>query len=175
MIGKLHSSISNGNLRYFIPCLSLHLISLYLWFIVRTGFGLPGTDIGHFMCASRSPDSLSFDGSKESELIDAYYSEFCKFAHRFGAVSSPEATSEELLSRQELQCQYENGVLDTVRCVFGYQWLRVNASPKLLERNASSLARNAYNKSIPNAIWLVAVCDSMLRNREKCLVDTSPK
>ena len=73
------------------------------------------------------------------------------------------------MSRQELQIQTENGILDTIRCVLGYQWLRVNATPELLSKNASSIARNAYNKSLPNALWLISACDRLLNNRESRL------
>merc|ERR1711871_811934 len=69
----------------------------------------------------------------------------------------------------ELEVQTENGILDTIRCVLGYQWLRVNATPELLARNSTSIARNAYNKSLPNALWLISACDRLLKNREKRL------
>ena len=131
-----------------------------------TGFGLPGTDIGHFMCASVAPEGLSTDGGAERALIDAYYSAFCAAAAEFGAVSSVEKTSEELLSREELQAQYETGVLDTMRCVFGYQWLRVSASPETLAANATSVGRNSYNKSLPNALWMIRTADQLINARE---------
>ena len=134
-----------------------------------TGFGLPGTDIGHFLYASRSPDSLSHDFSKEDELLDVYYDAFCEAAVQYGAVTLKEEVPIQLMSRQELQIQTENGILDTIRCVLGYQWLRVNATPELLSKNASSIARNAYNKSLPNALWLISACDRLLSNRESRL------
>jgi len=131
-----------------------------------TGFGLGGTDVGHFVCASVDPEGLSADGSAERELIDAYYAAFCAAAAEFGAVSSAEKTSEELLSREELQAQYETGVLDTMRCVFGYQWLRVSASPETLAANAKSVGRNSYNKSLPNALWMIRTADQLIKSRE---------
>ena len=134
-----------------------------------TGFGLPGTDVGHFLCASRSPDSISHDFSKEAELLDVYYDAFCTAAVDYGAATSRDNVSNELMSRMELEVQTENGILDTIRCVLGYQWLRVNATPELLARNSTSIARNAYNKSLPNALWLISACDRLLKNREKRL------
>jgi hypothetical protein len=127
---------------------------------------LGGTDVGHFVCASVAPEGLSADGSAERELIDAYYAAFCAAAAEFGAVSSAEKTSEELLSREELQAQYETGVLDTMRCVFGYQWLRVSASPETLAANAKSVGRNSYNKSLPNALWMIRTADQLIKSRE---------
>ena len=134
-----------------------------------TGFGLPGTDVGHFLCASRSPDSISNDFSKETELLDVYYDSFCSAAVDYGAVSTKEEVSNQIMSREELTLQVENGILDTIRCVLGYQWLRVNATPDLLAKNSTSIARNAYNKSLPNALWLISACDRLLKNRESRL------
>ena len=65
----------------------------------------------------------------------------------------------------QLQKQYEAGVLDTVCLVFAYQWKRVKASPESLAKNADSLNRNSYNKSIANAIWLVRTCANHLLKR----------
>jgi hypothetical protein len=131
-----------------------------------TGIGLGGTDVGHFMCASVAPEGLSADGAAENALVDVYYDAFCEAAAEFGAVSSKENAGEELLTREELQVQYENGVLDTMRCVFGYQWLRVKASPESLAKNAQSIGRNSYNKSLPNALWMIRTADLYLKARE---------
>lgn len=133
-----------------------------------TGFGLPGTDLGHFMCASVHHDAQGVDGSgpEETALVDAYYDSFCAAAVEFGAASSVERVEQELLSREELQTQYENGVLDTCRCVFGYQWLRVKANPETLAANAMSIGRNSYNKSLPNALWMVRAASNFIDRRE---------
>jgi len=131
-----------------------------------TGVGLGGTDLGHFMCASVAPEGLSADGVAENALVDAYYEAFSTAAVEFGAASSVETVPEELLTREELQVQYENGVLDTMRCVFGYQWLRVKASPESLAKNAKSIGRNSYNKSLPNALWMIRTADLYLKSRE---------
>ena len=132
-----------------------------------TGFGLPGTDVGHFMCASVAPGGLSADGSAEEALLDAYYRSFCEAAAEFGAVSTAEGASDELLTRDELQIQYENAALDTMRCVFAYQWVRVKASPATLAKNAASIGRNSYNKSLPNALWMMRTADRLLAARER--------
>jgi 3'-phosphoadenosine 5'-phosphosulfate (PAPS) 3'-phosphatase len=131
-----------------------------------TGVGLGGTDLGHFVCASVAPEGLSADGVAENALVDAYYEAFSTAAVEFGAASSVETVPEELLTREELQVQYENGVLDTMRCVFGYQWLRVKASPESLAKNAKSIGRNSYNKSLPNALWMIRTADLYLKSRE---------
>ena len=65
-----------------------------------------------------------------------------------------------------LQAQYEAAVLDMCRVVFAYQWARVKASPATLAKNAPSMGRNSYNKSVDHACWLVRQCDNMLRRRE---------
>ena len=140
-----------------------------------TGVGLGGTDLGHFMCASVAPDGLSADGVAENALVDAYYEAFSTAAVEFGAASSVENVPGELLTREELQVQYENGVLDTMRCVFGYQWLRVKASPESLAKNAKSIGRNSYNKSLPNALWMIRTADLYLKSREARLSDSGER
>ena len=39
-----------------------------------SGFGLAATDLAHHISAAVTPDCVSYDGSKEAELIDYYYS-----------------------------------------------------------------------------------------------------
>jgi hypothetical protein len=65
-----------------------------------------------------------------------------------------------------VQEQYEAAVLDLCRVVFGYQWVRVKASPESILANAESMNKNSYNKSIDNALWLVRECDALLKRRE---------
>ena len=48
------------------------------------------------------------------------------------------------------------------RTVFAYHWVRIQASPAVLERNQASLGRNSYNKSLAHAVWLVAACSRAL-------------
>ena len=45
--------------------------------------------------------------------------------------------------------------------------MRLNASPDNLAKNAASLGRNSYNKSVPHACWLVRRCDALLRERDE--------
>ena len=54
------------------------------------------------------------------------------------ASADPDAAAR-LLSRAELQAQYEVGVLDTCRIVFAYQWSRAALG-------VASLNKNSYNK-----------------------------
>ena len=65
-----------------------------------------------------------------------------------------------------LEEQYENAVLDMARVVFAYQWARVKASPATLAKNAPSMGRNSYNKSVEHACWLVGTTDRVLKRRE---------
>ena len=53
-------------------------------------------------------------------------------------------------------------VLLFCRTVFAYHWVRIQASPAVLERNQASLGRNSYNKSLAHAVWLVAACSRAL-------------
>jgi hypothetical protein len=55
--------------------------------------------------------------------------------------------------------------------VFGYQWVRVKASPETLLKNKESMGKNSYNKSLPNAMWLVHECDALLKRRASAVKD----
>ena len=108
-----------------------------------TGWGLPGTEIGHHIAASASPDALE----EESALLDHYLAQL------------NEAGGRTLMTREELQSQYEVGLLDTARVAFGYQWQRASFDGV---DEAKSLNRNAYNKNLKCAAWLVRRCDELL-------------
>ena len=66
---------------------------------------------------------------------------------------------------EEASAQYDAALLDFSRVVFGYQWVRVGASPASLAAAADSYNKNSYNKSLPNAMWLVRECDAAPRRR----------
>ena len=57
--------------------------------------------------------------------------------------------------------------LKTCRTVFAYHWIRIKASPAVLEKNKLSLGRNSYNKSLAHAKWLVAACHRALNHVEQ--------
>ncbi len=99
-----------------------------------------------------------------SALLDHYYSELITALTTNGAAASVEEAAA-TWTREEVQNQYEAAVLDMCRVVFGYQWVRVKASPETLAANFDSMNRNSYNKSLPNAMWLVRECDALLKKR----------
>ena len=127
----------------------------------RTGFGLAATDVANHICAALRPmDSLNSD----SLLLDHYYAELTNAMAAFG-VAGDVGEAQTLFPREVLQEQYETAVLDMCRLVFSYQWTRVKASPEELAANADSFNRNAYNKNLDAAIWLVAKCETIMRER----------
>ena len=63
-----------------------------------------------------------------------------------------------MLSRAQLQAQYESAQLDMCRLVFAYQWSRAKFG-------VPALNRNSYNKDARSAAWLVARCDALLSKR----------
>jgi len=129
------------------------------------GFGLASTEVAHHIVAALRIECLSRDGSAEDSLLDFYHSELCSSLALHGVAASPEAAAD-LYPRSLLGEQYATGVLDMCRCIFGYQWERIKASPESLEKNAKSRARNSYNKSMPHAMWVVRTCDRLLKERE---------
>ena len=129
-----------------------------------SGFGLAATDVAHHIVAGLDIECLSADGCKEEALLDHYHASLVAQLVELGGF--PEAQAARLLPRETLQAQYEAAVLDMCRVVFAYQWARVKASPATLAKNAPSMGRNSYNKSVDHACWLVRQCDNMLRRRE---------
>jgi 3'-phosphoadenosine 5'-phosphosulfate (PAPS) 3'-phosphatase len=135
------------------------------------GFGLGAVDAAHVLCASCDPEALGYDETGKivderagSALLDHYYSELITALTTNGAAASVEEAAA-TWTREEVQNQYEAAVLDMCRVVFGYQWVRVKASPETLAANFDSMNRNSYNKSLPNAMWLVRECDALLKKR----------
>ena len=78
------------------------------------GFGLAATEVAHHILAAVDMESLSYDGSKEAELLDHYYSHLVTALLDFGAAEDRE-TAAGLLTRECLQDQYEVAILDMCR------------------------------------------------------------
>jgi 3'-phosphoadenosine 5'-phosphosulfate (PAPS) 3'-phosphatase len=126
----------------------------YQW----TGFGLAATDVAAHISGAAAPECLSTDGTLEDALLDHYHSVLCSALAEFGAATSAADAAARLLSRTDLQAQYENGLLDTCRIVFSYQWSRASFGKP-------SLNKNAYNKELRSAVWLTARCNALLTGR----------
>ncbi len=147
------------------------------------GFGLGVVDAAHVIAASVNPETLGFaDGDAEGSslrvaegvggfdegavpaLFAHYYGEFIDASVANGAAGSLEE-ARRTWPFEEASAQYDEAILDFSRVVFGYQWVRVGASPASLAAAAGSYNKNSYNKSVPNAMWLVRECDAALRRR----------
>ena len=125
------------------------------------GFGLAATDIAHLVCAALDHAACGMvvergigeaSSTIETALLDGYWISFTEASSRFGGSVGGSYT------RETFQQQYESGVLDMCRVVFAHQWGRA----KFGEAN---LNRNAYNKLMPSAVWLVVRCDAILKAR----------
>ena len=136
-----------------------------------TGFGLAATDVAHFIAAALGPDCVSTDGSKESSLLDHYHSCLSVELVKHGVALSEKDVRERIFPRRVLQEQYEVALLDICRMVFAYAWARWKPES---EPTKSSFNRNAYNKSLPSAVWLIARCSETLSAREHDLGVGSP-
>jgi len=128
-----------------------------------TGFGLAAADVAHCICAALQPSCLSYDGSKETELLDYYYDCLSDALVEHGVASSKRNAQDIVFPRQVFQEQYDVAVLDICRMVFAYAWARFNPQTK---PSVASLNRNAYNKSLPNALWLITRCSVLLSAKE---------
>lgn len=146
------------------------------------GFGLGVVDAAHVIAASVDPKTLGFadgdaagsglstegvggfDENAVPALFAHYYDAFIGASVANGAAGSLEE-ARRTWPFEEASAQYDAALLDFSRVVFGYQWVRVGASPASLAAAADSYNKNSYNKSLPNAMWLVRECDAALRRR----------
>jgi hypothetical protein len=146
------------------------------------GFGLGVVDAAHVIAASVDPKTLGFadgdaagsglstegvggfDENAVPTLFAHYYDAFIGASVANGAAGSLEE-ARRTWPFEEASAQYDAALLDFSRVVFGYQWVRVGASPASLAAAADSYNKNSYNKSLPNAMWLVRECDAALRRR----------
>ena len=116
------------------------------------GFGLAATDVAHHICAALQPHCLSYDGQKEKELLDHYYSCLTNALIKHGVASTAQEVEDAIFPRKVLQEQYEVAFLDTCRMVFAYAWARWKPES---EPSAESFNRNAYNKSLESVLWFI--------------------
>jgi hypothetical protein len=131
------------------------------------GFGLAATDIAHHISAAIQPSCVSCNGKKENELLDHYYFSLSRALVEFGVANSVEDVQNRIFPRQVLQQQYEVAILDVCRMVYAYAWRRWKAESG---PTPESLNRNAYNKSLPSALWLITRCSMLLSSHETGLV-----
>ena len=128
------------------------------------GFGLCGTDVAHFIAAAVQPTCISMDGTKEETLLlQHYYSHLSHELVKQGVASSLQQVQESIFPRTTFQTHYETALLDICRMVFAYAWDRWKEET---QPTTASFNRNAYNKSLPNAIWLIVRCCKFLSTME---------
>lgn len=129
------------------------------------GFGLAATDIAHFM-TSAVHASLLVNGG-EANLLQYYFDELQTHLVEYGAYNSAEDAVEQF-SYETFMDQYEIGVLDLCRLVIAYTWDRFDepVEPDDKKGCAKTMNKTSYNKSIPNAVWLVSRCDEIMKVRE---------
>ena len=134
------------------------------------GFGLGAVDAAHVLCASCDPEL--WDTMRPGKSWTREPGRLCSITITPNSLRLSPQTGRGIsrrgsgnVDKEEVQNQYEAAVLDMCRVVFGYQWVRVKASPETLAANFDSMNRNSYNKSLPNAMWLVRECDALLKKR----------
>ncbi len=134
------------------------------------GFGLAATDVAHHISAAVLPSCVSNDGDKEKHLLDFYYDCLTESLVKHGVASTIDDVQTSIFPRYVLQEQYEIALLDICRMVFAYAWQRwkEETAPSL-----ESLNRNAYNKCLDSALWLICRCKSLLQTYDICLDDNS--
>eukprot|EP00536_Pseudo-nitzschia_multiseries_P008805 jgi/Psemu1/288039/fgenesh1_pg.231_\ len=128
-----------------------------------SGFGLAATDVAHHITSAVSSSNVCFHGKKESELLDHYHSCLSKALVKFGVATNEEEVATSIFPRKILQEQYEVAFLDICRIVFAYAWRRWKAEN---EPSEESFNRNAYNKSLDSALWLITRCHVYLEGQQ---------
>ena len=132
----------------------------YQW----SGFGLAASDIAHFLTSAVHIDMLEKSG--EDYLMRYYYYELQKYLVEYGAFAS-EDDARKGYSFEIFTHQYETAVLDLCRLIIAYTW---NRFTEPVEKGddagyARTMNKTSYNKSIPNAIWLMSRCNAILKSR----------
>ena len=131
-----------------------------------------GATLTNAQHAARMQDEMerwrAENAQAEAALLDHYHAALLVGLVEFGAAPTSEA-AKKVLPRSTLQAQYEAAVLDMCRVIFAYHWDRIKASPQVLAKNARSLGKNSYNKSIPVARWVVSTCHALLEQRSSRL------
>ena len=133
-----------------------------------SGFGLAATDIAHHLSAAVLPCCVSMDGEKEIQLLDYYYDYLSEGLVEYGAAKTIDEVKTIIFPRNVLQKQYEIALLDICRMVFAYAWDRWKEET---EPTMESFNRNAYNKSLDSALWLISRCQSLLQAYDTGVVD----
>ena len=81
------------------------------------GWGLAATEVAHHILAAVDMEALSYDGTREAELLDHYHNSLLSALVEFGAAEDRERAAK-LVSRAALQHQYEVAILDMCRYQF---------------------------------------------------------
>lgn len=133
------------------------------------GFGLGATDLAYYIAASASSDAVDVSGAKELALLQSYHTVLTSELVRLSRDTQlTTAVPVPVPSLEELQSQYEAGLLDICRIAFAYHWGRIPASPQVFTpERRQMMGPCAYNKDTDIARWLVLRCDALLRKREQ--------
>jgi len=127
------------------------------------GFGLAACDVAHYMTSAVHADRL-VDGG-EDVLLRYYYDELQKYLVEFGAFPNANAAIQNY-SYSTFMEQYDTGFLDICRFVIAYAWSRFEpVEDDDEEGRIRTMNKNSYNKSVPNAVWLMTRCDEILKSR----------
>ena len=132
----------------------------YQW----SGFGLAASDVAHFLASAVHADML--EGSGEEYFMRYYYDELQKYLVEYGAFTSSE-DARKGYSYEVFTRQYETAVLDLCRLIIAYTWDRFEFPVEKDDKEgcARTMNKTSYNKSIPNAVWLMTRCDKILKSR----------
>ena len=135
------------------------------------GWGLPSTDVMYAIVANVSFDSVidvETYAEAEEEFLSAYWESLVASLVKFKAASSADE-ARAMYKMSDLRSQYELSFLDFCRTVFSYHWDRIKAigsdGLKVITDNKDFKAKNAYNKDLAAARWLVRRCNDLLEKR----------
>lgn len=121
------------------------------------GWGHPLLDVAYLLATSTRADVLV---EREEALLSFYSDSLVAELIRLGTGDA------ESLPMDELKTMYDEAIIDLARVVFAYHWVRINASPEVLQSRADKLGSNSYNKNVQCAEWLVDKVWSLLSARE---------
>jgi len=118
-----------------------------------TGQGLCATDVAYCLAASGSSEILPIKDDFVPTYLHFYYDHLTKSLVKYKVATSID-TAASIVPFLTFQKQYENAFLDLARIVVADHWKSIR--PENFRERKGKMSYNAYNKSLPVALWFIA-------------------
>lgn len=127
------------------------------------GWGHPVVDVAYLIVSSVHPSVLEHSGRIEWFL--RYY--YQRLVEHINIFKGKEGLASDTWKYSSMKEVFADAVLDLARTVVSYHWVRIGASPLVLESRAEMRGSNAYNKNLESAKWLIRTSADLLLHKIK--------